>query len=102
MFGIHRATLHDNRITDRTHIPIKSGVPGVKFLKSGPLHIMDNDEYEPLYAPQENIMEDCLRREAERIANQDILINKIVYDCSEIEPGKTVVDESKEQEVIEW
>ena len=30
------------------------------------------------------------------------MINKIVYDCSEAEPGKTVVDESKEQEVPEW
>ena len=64
--------------------------------------MLENDEFEPLYAPQENIMEDCLRREAERIANQDILINKIVYDCSEAEPGKTPKDENQEQEVPEW
>jgi len=47
-------------------------------------------------------MEDCLRREAERVANQDILTNKICYDSQEAEPGKSSVDESKEQEVPEW
>lgn len=78
-------------------------MPGNKFLKTKPLHILEGDIYEPLYAPQDNIMEDCLRRESERIANQDILINKIVYDCSEAEPGKpAVIDETKEQELPEW
>ena len=51
LFGIHRPCVQEQRVTDRTHIPIKSGVPGIKFLKSGPLHILENDEFEPLYAP---------------------------------------------------
>jgi hypothetical protein len=33
-------------------------------------------------------MEDCLRREAERVANQDILINKVVYDSIETDPSR--------------
>jgi|LauGreStaDraftv2_3_1035109.scaffolds.fasta_scaffold1365931_1 hypothetical protein len=48
-------------------------------------------------------MEDCLRREAERVANQDILINKIVYDSIETDPTKhPSLEEAKEQEVPEW
>ena len=96
MFGVYRPCLDNQRISDRDHIPIKSGIPGVKFLKSAPKHIMDAEDFEPLYVPQENIMEDCLRREAERVANQDILTNKICYDSQEAEPGKSSVDESKE------
>lgn len=30
---------------------------------------MDAGNYEPLYIPQENILEECLRREAERVAH---------------------------------
>jgi hypothetical protein len=36
---------------------------------------------EPLYSPQVNILEDCLRREAERVAHQENLMNRVVYDC---------------------
>lgn len=104
LFGIYRPSLERLRIDDSTHIPLKTGVPGVKLLKSGPKHIIDCEEFEPLYVPQDNIMEDCLRREAERIANQDILINKIVYDCSEADPGKKQPegDQQAEPEVPEW
>jgi hypothetical protein len=34
-----------------------------------------------LYPPQDNILEDSLRKESERIANSENLIQKIVYDC---------------------
>ncbi len=30
-----------------------------------PYHIKDAEEFEPLYTPRDNILEDCLRREAE-------------------------------------
>ena len=66
-----------------TWIPIKTGIPGQKFLKYGPNHIFDAETEEPLYAPKENILEDCLRKEAERVANSDILLNRMVYDSME-------------------
>jgi hypothetical protein len=80
MFGIHRPFVQDQIITDRDFIPIKSGIAGNKFLKNGPKFIFDAREHEPLYPPQDNIVEECLRRESERIANQENLINRIVYD----------------------
>ena len=46
----------------------KSGT-GAKMMKNGPKHIMDAEDLEPLYTPQINILEDCLRREAERVAH---------------------------------
>jgi hypothetical protein len=30
---------------------------------------MDAEDFEPLYIPQDNILEECLRREAERVAH---------------------------------
>ena len=38
-------------------------------MKNGPRHIMDAEDLEPLYIPQEHILEECLRREAERVAH---------------------------------
>lgn len=46
------------------------------------------DDWEPLYHPQENALEDTLRREAERVASQDSIVNKIVYDSVETDPTK--------------
>jgi hypothetical protein len=42
---------------------------GLKIMKNGPKHIMDAAAYEPLYIPQDNILEECLRREAEKLAH---------------------------------
>ena len=88
LFGFKRANEHPNRITDQTWIPLKTGIPGSKFLKHSPHHIMDAEEQEPLYAPQENILEDCLRREAERAGYNESLINRVVYEQVEepVEP----------------
>jgi len=58
-------------------------------LKYGPKHIQSSDQFEPLYVPQENILEECLRREAERVAYQENLVHKIVYDCFEADPCKS-------------
>ena len=38
-------------------------------------------DFEPLYPPQEFILEDSLRREAERVAHQENAMNRVVYDC---------------------
>jgi len=81
LFGLTRLQMRNELHTDKTWIPIKTGVQGSKLLKSGPNHIMDATQDEPLYHPQENILEDCLKREAERVGYSENLINKVVYDC---------------------
>lgn len=80
LFNFKRANDHPTKITDKTWIPLKTGIPGSKFLKHSPHHIMDAEEEEPLYGPQENILEDCLRREAERAGYNETLINRVVYE----------------------
>lgn len=49
-------------------------------MKNAPKHILDADQFEPLYIHQENILEDTLGREAERVAHQENLMNRVVYD----------------------
>ena len=53
---------------------------------------MDAEVEEPLFPPQDNILEDCLRREGERVAYQENLINRIVYDCYDPSPGSKKED----------
>jgi hypothetical protein len=55
-------------------------------MKYGPKHIFDAEDLEPLYSPQVNILEECLRREAERVAHQENLMNRVVYDCVDAAP----------------
>ena len=55
-------------------------------MKNGPLHILDAEDFEPLYRPQINILEECLRREAERVAHQENLMNRVVFDCMDSPP----------------
>ena len=80
MFGIYRPSVQEQVITDRDWVPIKSGIAGIKFLKNSPKFIFDAKDQEPLYPPQDNILEECLRKESERVAYQENLINRIVYD----------------------
>jgi len=68
LFGAKSRNEEDLDISDKNFVPIKTGVENYKLLKYGPLHILDADEFEPLYIHQENILEDCLNREAERVA----------------------------------
>lgn len=68
LFGFSQTDNSCQEITDKDFIPIKTGT-GVKLMRNGPKHIMDAEEFEPLYVPQENILEECLRREAERVAH---------------------------------
>jgi len=56
-------------------------VEDYKMIKHGPKHIPDAEQFEPLYIHQEYILEECLRREAERVAHQENLMQRIVYDC---------------------
>lgn len=55
-------------------------------MKYGPKHIFDAEDLEPLYSPQVNILEECLWREAERVAHQENLMNRVVYDCVDAAP----------------
>jgi len=43
---------------------VKTGITH-PMMKVPPYHIKDAEEFEPLYTPRDNILEDCLRREAE-------------------------------------
>jgi len=56
-------------------------------MKNSPKHLFDAEELEPLYTPQVNILEDCLRREACRVAHQENLMNRVVYDCVDAAPN---------------
>jgi hypothetical protein len=81
LFGNSRPRREDElRISDKDFVPLKTGIPGYKLLKYGPKHLLNADEVEPLYIHQEYILEDCLRREAERVAHQENLMNRVVYD----------------------
>ena len=55
-------------------------------MKNPPVHIKDASEFEPLYPPQEFILEESLRREAERVAHQESLMNRVVYDAIDPSP----------------
>ena len=87
LFGIVSQNNLVQEITQKDFIPIRTGT-GVKFMKNGPKHIMDAEDLEPLYTPQENILEECLRREAERVAHQENLMNRVVYDSVDAAPTK--------------
>ena len=50
LFGIARVNTMQQTLSDQEVIPIKTGT-GVKLMKNGPKHIMDAEDYEPLYIP---------------------------------------------------
>lgn len=86
-----------NGASEDSYIPIKSGTT-CPMMRNPPYHIKDAEDFEPLYVPQENILEDCLRREAERVAHQENLMNRVVYDCIDPSPYVTST-EPKEGEL---
>ena len=49
LFGSKQRNEEDLHITEKNFIPIKTGVDNYKLLKYGPLHILDADDFEPLY-----------------------------------------------------
>lgn len=56
------------------------------LMKNPPCHINNAGEFEPLYPPQEFILEESLRREAERIVHQENLLNRVVFDAIDPSP----------------
>lgn len=66
-------------------IDVKTGTT-VKHLKNPPFHIKESFDFEALYPPQEFILEESLRREADRIAYQENLMNRVVYDSIDASP----------------
>ena len=56
------------------------------LIKTPPHHIKDAGDFEPLYPPQEFILEETLRREAERVAHQESLLNRVVFDAIDPSP----------------
>ena len=56
------------------------------LMRNPPYHIKDASDFEPLFPPQEFILEESLRREAERQAHQENLMNRVVYDCIDPSP----------------
>jgi len=69
-------------------IQVKTGTSTV-LIKNPPFHLKDSTamiDFEPLYPPQEFILEDSLRREAERVAHQESSMNRVVYDCQDPSP----------------
>ena len=74
----------DCHISDKEFIPLRTGIEDYKLLKRSPKHILDNSDqsYEPCYIHQEYLLEKCLRREAERLAHHENLMNRVVYDTS--------------------
>lgn len=48
--------------------------------------IWENGNLEPLFSPNEHVLEECLRREADRLSHQDALMNRVVYDCIDPSP----------------
>ena len=50
LFGINRESTLVSATSDTDFIPIKTGT-GIKLLKNGPRHIMDAEDFEPLYVP---------------------------------------------------
>ena len=66
-------------------ISVKTGT-SCPMMKVPPYHIKEAEEFEPLYTPRDNILEDCLRREAQRVAHQENLMHRVVYDCIDPSP----------------
>jgi len=67
------------------YIQVKTGTT-VKHFKHPPFHIKDSYDFEPMYPPQEFILEESLRREADRIAYQENLMNRVIYDSIDPSP----------------
>jgi cytosolic carboxypeptidase protein 2/3 len=78
------------------YIPVKTGTT-VKHIKNPPYHLKESFDFEPLYPPQEFILEESLRREADRIAFQENLMNRVVYDS--IDPSPYQQGEAPEGEI---
>jgi cytosolic carboxypeptidase protein 2/3 len=51
------------------------------LLPQNPIFVHGTENLEPVYLPKQTILEESIRREAEKICFPDTLMNKVVYDC---------------------
>ncbi len=70
------------------------------MLKTPIVHLRGPDEYEPCYAPEERLLEEMLRREAERVTYQDNVMNRVVYDCVDPSPYNPVLSDIDHRPVL--
>jgi len=63
----------------------KAGV-SIPMMRRAPEFIYSPEPLEPILIPKETIIEDSLRREPERVAHQENLLNKLVYDSINASP----------------
>ncbi|OMJ74656.1 hypothetical protein SteCoe_26367 [Stentor coeruleus] len=68
---------------------IKNGISYISLITYPDL-IDEVEPYEPIYTPKENIIEECLRRENERVTNQNSLYYRVVYDCYDTSPFQDI------------
>jgi len=62
--------------------PPKTGLD-FNLLPQNPQFIKTVDHLEPVYIPKQNILEESLKREAEKICFRETQINRVVYDCAD-------------------
>lgn len=58
----------------------------IPMLSFTPEFIEEVEEYEAITVPSEDILEESLRRECEKILNQDTLMNRLIYDSIDPSP----------------
>jgi hypothetical protein len=56
------------------------------MLKHPEFIIIENGELEPAYIPNEKVLDDCLRKESEKLSNAATLMNRLVYDSIDYSP----------------
>ena len=61
------------------------------MMTNPPEFIDEVEPYEPISLPQENILEECYRRETERVAHPENLMNRVVYDCVDPAPHSETI-----------
>lgn len=60
-------------------------------MKNQPMHVRGKEDYELLFPPEERILEESLRREAERNSHQENVMNRVVYDSVDSNPFNPVL-----------
>jgi cytosolic carboxypeptidase protein 2/3 len=68
-----------------SQISVKTGTELV-LLPQNPTFLTKCQMFEPLYVPDEEILENSLRREIEKFCFADTLLNRIVYDSVDTSP----------------
>lgn len=80
--------LYDQRFP--TNEIIKNGPCFLYLNQQHPDFIDEIEQYEPIYTQKEKINEECLKRENERAEKQNLVYNRVVYDCMDPSPFQDV------------